>query len=94
MNFKVAALPEILQDNGYHTILSGKWHLGLEPELGPHSRGFNRSFSMLSGCHNHYAYEPQYGDGDNGHLKVYEDWAPAVAHKKMMYAKEGEYCDM
>lgn len=25
LNFRVAALPEILQDNGYHTILSGKW---------------------------------------------------------------------
>ncbi len=25
LNMRVAALPEILQDNGYHTIISGKW---------------------------------------------------------------------
>lgn len=25
LNWRVAALSEILQDNGYHTIISGKW---------------------------------------------------------------------
>jgi arylsulfatase len=25
LNFRVAALSEILQDAGYHTIMSGKW---------------------------------------------------------------------
>lgn len=25
LNFRVAALSEILQDDGYHTIMSGKW---------------------------------------------------------------------
>lgn len=59
LNFRVAALPEILQDNGYHTIMSGKWHLGLKPELSPHARGFDRSFSYLAGAGNHFNNEPQ-----------------------------------
>ncbi|KAK7518688.1 alkaline-phosphatase-like protein [Phyllosticta citriasiana] len=62
LNFRVAALPEILQDNGYHTILSGKWHLGLKKELSPHARGFDKSFTYLAGAGNHYNNEPQLGD--------------------------------
>ncbi|KAF2089292.1 putative arylsulfatase [Saccharata proteae CBS 121410] len=62
LNFRVAALSEILQDNGYHTILSGKWHLGLKKDLSPHARGFDKSFVYLAGAGNHYNNEPQLGD--------------------------------
>ncbi|EXJ80886.1 arylsulfatase [Capronia epimyces CBS 606.96] len=59
LNFRVAAASEIFQDAGYLTLMSGKWHLGLEPHLSPHARGFDRSFSFLPGSGNHYNYEPQ-----------------------------------
>ncbi|KAI0020417.1 putative arylsulfatase [Xylariomycetidae sp. FL0641] len=59
LNERVAALPEILQDNGYFTLLSGKWHLGLTKERSPHARGFERVFTWLPGAGNHYAHEPQ-----------------------------------
>ncbi|KAF2176433.1 alkaline phosphatase-like protein [Zopfia rhizophila CBS 207.26] len=62
LNFRVAALSEILQDAGYHTIMSGKWHLGLTKEASPHARGFDKSFVFLSGCGNHFNYEPQLDD--------------------------------
>jgi len=50
----VATLAERLGANGYRTLLSGKWHLGLTPAQDPHARGFERSFALLQGGHNHY----------------------------------------
>ncbi|OAA61971.1 Alkaline-phosphatase-like, core domain protein [Niveomyces insectorum RCEF 264] len=58
LNNDVAALPEILSDHGYHTVMSGKWHLGLRASQGPWNRGFQKAFAMLPGCCNHYAWEP------------------------------------
>ncbi|RMJ16837.1 hypothetical protein CDV36_003478 [Fusarium kuroshium] len=62
LNWRVAALPEILQDSGYHTIFSGKWHLGLTKEFAPSSRGFTKDFTFLPGAGNHFGYEPQLQD--------------------------------
>jgi arylsulfatase len=50
----VAALPERLQAAGYNTLFSGKWHLGLSAEQDPHARGFEHSFALLQGGHNHF----------------------------------------
>ncbi|HEV2599181.1 arylsulfatase [Sphingopyxis sp.] len=50
----VATLAERLGAAGYRTLLSGKWHLGLTPDQDPHARGFERSFALLQGGHNHY----------------------------------------
>ncbi|KAJ9149357.1 Arylsulfatase [Pleurostoma richardsiae] len=61
LNYRVAALPEILQDGGYHTIMSGKWHLGTKSEYSPHARGFDKSFVYLAGAGNHFNNEPQLG---------------------------------
>lgn len=61
---------------------------------------------MLSGCHNHYGYEPQYGDtptdgsateaqkAEAEDMATYEEFAPAIAHKRGMYNKEGEGIDV
>ena len=57
LNDRVAALPEILQDAGYFTTMSGKWHLGLTPDRFPASPGFNDSFALLSGGGNHFNNE-------------------------------------
>lgn len=64
LNFRVAALSEVLQDAGYLTMMSGKWHLGLTKELAPCSRGFDKSFSFLPGSGNHHGWEPQLEDGE------------------------------
>lgn len=57
LNDRVVTLPEILRDAGYRTLLSGKWHLGSAPARRPNARGFERSFTMLVGAHNHYGLE-------------------------------------
>lgn len=43
---KVVTLASVLQASGYHTYMTGKWHLGHTPELLPSARGFDRSIAM------------------------------------------------
>lgn len=59
LNDKVVTMAELLSDDGYQTFLSGKWHLGLTLDTAPSARGFQRTYSLLPGCANHYGYEPQ-----------------------------------
>lgn len=89
LNYRVAALPEILNqplpDTGkgeYKTVLSGKWHLGLEKPFLPSDRGFERSWGLLPGAGNHYRYNPDVALGvpatktlwtDNGKLFTVDD---------------------
>jgi arylsulfatase len=54
LNTRVASIAELLRDNGYHTYMAGKWHLGLAPDQIPHARGFERDFSLLVGGGSHF----------------------------------------
>ncbi|WP_207769767.1 arylsulfatase [Solimicrobium silvestre] len=44
LNDDAVTLATMLKDNGYHTYITGKWHLGKEPGELPPQRGFERSF--------------------------------------------------
>ena len=55
LNDGVVTLAEVLREGGYHTYMSGKWHLGHKPEHLPFARGFERSFSMLYGGASHWS---------------------------------------
>ena len=46
LNDKVITLANVLQAGGYHTYMTGKWHLGHTPELLPSARGFDRTIAM------------------------------------------------
>ena len=35
-----------------------EWHLGMRQDQGPWARGFDKTFTMLPGCCNHYGWEP------------------------------------
>jgi len=54
LNKRVASVAELLQENGYHTYMAGKWHIGLKPDQIPHARGFERDFSALVGGGSHF----------------------------------------
>ncbi len=51
---RVAPLPRLLHEAGYHTYGVGKWHLGMAPEHGPLAAGFERSFHLIDGAANHF----------------------------------------
>ena len=55
LNFRVAALPELLQDAGYDTFMAGKWHLGITEETSPTARGFDKSYALLLGGASHFS---------------------------------------
>jgi len=54
LNKRVVTVATLLRDNGYHTYMAGKWHLGLKPDQSPHARGFERDFSLLVGGGSHF----------------------------------------
>ncbi|MDH3439880.1 MAG: sulfatase-like hydrolase/transferase, partial [Gammaproteobacteria bacterium] len=55
LNERVVTLPTLLQDAGYQTFITGKWHLGSGEGRGPAWRGFDRSFVLESGGASHFA---------------------------------------
>jgi len=46
LNHKVVTIATQLKDAGYHTYMTGKWHLGMTPDLLPSQRGFERTVVM------------------------------------------------
>jgi len=54
LNDDVVTLPQLLHGAGYHTYMTGKWHMGKAPERIPRARGFERDFSLLDGGGNYW----------------------------------------
>jgi len=44
LNDNAITVASLLKDNGYHTYITGKWHLGKTADTLPDQRGFERSF--------------------------------------------------
>lgn len=54
LNDRSLSFPELIKAAGYHTYMSGKWHLGLGDKYRPAARGFEESFSLLQGGGFHF----------------------------------------
>ena len=68
LNKNVVTLASLLKNQGYHTYMAGKWHLGHKnPELRPINRGFEQTVMMpYSGADNwqQKSYLPNYSEVD------------------------------
>lgn len=51
LNRQSVTIAEVLKDAGYHTYMTGKWHVGMDgAEKQPLQRGFDRYYGILSGA--------------------------------------------
>ena len=71
LNNRVVSVAQLMKDAGYHTYISGKWHLGLTPEQSPTAKGFERSFALLDAAANHFYPEKEISFWEDGKYTAY-----------------------
>lgn len=55
LNDQCTTVAQVLKEAGYHTLMTGKWHLGMRSkETWPLQRGFDKYFGGLSGAFNYF----------------------------------------
>lgn len=55
LNDRCTTLAEVLKKAGYHTLMTGKWHLGFhDRDAWPLSRGFDRYYGGIAGSFNYF----------------------------------------
>jgi arylsulfatase A-like enzyme len=57
----VPTLANIFRDAGYHTALTGKWHLGAAPDFGPIKNGYEHFFGFYPGGVEYFAHKFLHG---------------------------------
>ena len=65
LDLSEVTIAEVLRQNGYSTMISGKWHLGLEPKYWPENQGFDVNKGGYS------AGAPNKSDNSNGYFSPY-----------------------
>lgn len=65
LNDKALTIAQRLQQAGYYTVMSGKWHLGKRDQDAPTKWGFDNYFGLIIGEANHFD-RPNYPEGPDG----------------------------
>jgi arylsulfatase/uncharacterized sulfatase len=63
----VATIASILNDGGYHTYMTGKWHLGGTTNTLPYYRGFERTLALADSGTDNYEQRPYIAMYDHAH---------------------------
>ncbi len=58
LNDRCVTIAEALKQAGYATYMSGKWHIGKEPQNWPRKRGFDRYFGLINGANSFWEILP------------------------------------
>lgn len=73
LNRRAATLAERLKDAGYSTMMAGKWHMGLTEDQSPKARGFDHSYALLQGGHDHFGDDQAQAWKDIGQAATYRE---------------------
>lgn len=57
LNDRCVTIAEVLRSAGYHTPMSGKWHVGENRPHWPVDRGFEKYFGLISGATSYFELE-------------------------------------
>ena len=83
---EVPTIATALKQLGYHTGLSGKWHLGLKDECRPNANGFDEFSGFMAGCIDYYSHIFYWGMADGHTDPTHDLWE----NDEEVYAN-GEY---
>jgi arylsulfatase len=58
LNKESLTVAEVLRQNGYSTLMAGKWHVGDDSSYWPNQRGFDHFYGFIGGASNYYDISP------------------------------------
>lgn len=88
LNENVASIAERLQEGGYRTLMSGKWHLGLTEARSPAARGFEYSYSLSQGLSNFWGADQTESWSAIGEAPLYRENGKKVDYPEGVYTTD------
>lgn len=83
LNRSVVTVATLLRQAGYHTYMTGKWHLGQKQQHSPHARGFERTFALVHGAANNFSSTPLWA-GE----RIYRENGKATEYPENMFSSD------